>query len=471
MMKARHETHQLLWIKRALVNGSNLSPIARRKLYIKTVLLTLALIWLLVLVILFITPTRYTSKWVLILPGAGAGAMVSLDSIGQASSSSSSPYLSSAIDPRENYKAIALSDILLSTTAKELNITASALGMPKLKLPSQTGLMEFTINAATPELAEKKAWALYQHLQIMLSQLRTDEILIRENGVRIGLEGFASKVKQSQSNILAFQSKTGLVSLDQFKEVALTIERLRQSQVNLRAKLEGGLASQHLLESSLSLTASQSADLLKLKNDQLFQQLLLKYTESSSLLVSLSGNFAQQHPQVLTAKTEQKVMLNALNSRCQKLLLRCDPQLMVILSVDDIDGRAELMQKLINFATENAGFSDELASLTEQIDLWETRLKHSNDDAAKLEDLHRDHQLATAVFTSAIAKIDVGKADIFSAYPLLQLFSPPSRPEKADKLGFILTLIGGIAASIMVIAGLSILWIRKPLLQRILTNE
>lgn len=156
MMKARHETHQLLWIKRALVNGSNLSPIARRKLYIKTVLLTLALIWLLVLVILFITPTRYTSKWVLILPGAGAGAMVSLDSIGQASSSSSSPYLSSAIDPRENYKAIALSDILLSTTAKELNITASALGMPKLKLPSQTGLMEFTINAATPELAEKK---------------------------------------------------------------------------------------------------------------------------------------------------------------------------------------------------------------------------------------------------------------------------------------------------------------------------
>ncbi|MDH1470347.1 exopolysaccharide biosynthesis protein [Shewanella sp. GD03713] len=470
-MKASQEGYPLLWLKRALVNGSSLPAPARRKLYLKTVLSALAVIWLITGLVIVITPTRYTCKWVLILPGAGAGAVVSLDSLGQASSSSSSPYLSSAIDPRENYKAIALSDKLLSDAAAQLDLKASALGTPKLKLPSQTGLMEFSISANSAELAEQKAWAHYRTLQGTLSHLRIDEIHIRENGVRMGLESFADKVHQSQANIVAFQSETGLVSLDQFKEVAVTIEHLRQSQVNLTAKLNGGLASQQLLEADLSLTATQSTDLLKLKNDQLFQQLLLKYTESTALLVGLNGHYGEQHPQVLSAKTEQKTMLDALHSRCQKLLARCDPKLMLILSVDDIDGRAALMQKLINITTENEGLAHELTSLSTQIDEWETRLKHSNDDAAKLEDLHRDHQLATAVFTSAIAKIDVGKADIFSAYPLLQLFAAPTRPEKPDKLGLILTLVGGIAASMMVIVGLSILWIRKPILQKILTND
>ena len=464
----KHHPSQLLWLKRAAVKGSNLPINARRWVYIKTAIGALVLIWSLVTLTLTMTQTRYESEWLLILPGAGAGTMVNLDSIGQATSTSSSPYSSSAIDPRENYKALSMSRVLLNEAAKTINISPSAMGKPKLKLPNQTGLMQFTISSSTAQEAQDKAWAHYRNLQALLSRLRNDETHQRESGVKTGLEGFANKVSQSQHKILSFQSQTGLVSLDQFKELALTIERLRHSKVNMVSKLQGVIASQKTLEMHLSLNAKQAADLLKLKNDQLYQQLLVIYTQATTTLAEYSGRYGEKHPQVMTQKHQQSALFSALQKRCKILLGYQDDVLMLKLSADDIDGRAQLMRQLLTLSTEAEGLSQEINSLSVQIDTWDTRLEDSNDDAAKLEDLHRDHELATAVFTSALAKLDIGKADIYSAYPLIQLLAPPSLPERPNKLSTILALLGGIISSIFCLAGLSILWVRKPILQKIL---
>ncbi|WP_083700001.1 exopolysaccharide biosynthesis protein [Shewanella sp. UCD-KL12] len=468
-MKKSNEPKQLLWLKRAALKGSSLPVNARRWVYIKTAVAALAVIWTLVFITLAVTPTKFVSKWTLILPGAGAGALVSLDSIGQASSSSTSPYLSSAIDPRENYKALSMSQTLIDAAAKTINISSSTMTKPKLKLPNQTGIMQFSINSKTAIDAQNKAWAHYHSLQALLSQLREDEIHQRENGVKMGIDGFAQKVSQSQSKILDFQSQIGLVSLDQFKEVALTLERLRHNEVNMTSKLQGVIASQKMLEMHLSLNARQAADLLKLKNDQIYQQLLVIYTQATAKLAEFGGRYGSKHPQVVTQTQQQQALFNAMKKRCEILLGYQDDTLMLMLSADDIDGRAQLMQQLLSLTTEAEGLSQEIRSLKEQIAQWDIRLAHSNDDAAKLGDLHREHQVATAVFTSALAKMDIGKADIYSAYPLLQLLAPPSLPTKENKVAQILTLLGGVVASIFSLAGLCIMWIRKPILQKILT--
>ncbi|MBW8185239.1 GumC family protein [Shewanella nanhaiensis] len=464
----KHHPSQLLWLRRAAVKGSSLPVNARRWVYIKTAIGALTLIWSLVTLVLVMSPTRFESKWTLILPGAGAGALVNLDSIGQATSTNSSPYASSAIDPRENYKALSMSSVLINAAAKTIKIPNYKMGKPKLKLPNQTGLMQFTISGPSAEGAQEKAWAHYHSLQALLSRLRDDETQQRENGVKVGLDGFANKVSQSQDKILSFQSQIGLVSLDQFKELALTIERLRHNRVNMVSKLQGVIASQKMLEMHLSLNAKQAADLLKLKNDQLYQQLLVIYTQATTTLAEFSGRYGKKHPQVMTQKHQQDALFQALKKRCKILLGYQDDVLMLKLSADDIDGRAQLMRQLISLNTEAEGLNQEIKSLTTQIAAWDTRLEDSNDDAAKLEDLHREHQLATAVFTSALAKLDIGKADIYSAYPLIQLLAPPSLPEKPNKLSTILALLGGIISSIFCLAGLSILWVRKPILQKIL---
>ena len=66
--------------------------------------------------------------------------------------------------------------------------------------------------------------------------------------------------------------------------------------------------------------------------------------------------------------------------------------------------------------------------------------------------------------------MDVGKADIYSSFPLVQLMSAPTLAESTDKLAILLALVGGFAASISIIAGMGMLWIRKPMLQKILTK-
>lgn len=460
----------LLWIKRLLVDGSQMPVKERKSAYLKLTFTLLASIWLLVLLFVFVTPSRYVSQWTLILPGAGAGAVVSLDSIGQANSSASSPYLSTAIDPRINYKSIATSKTLLNAAAKTMNIKNSEFIKPKLKLPSQTGLMQFSIKSTSAEDAQQRGWAHYHSLQALLSQLRNDEVQQREDAIRVGMASFANKVSLTQSKLLEFQSEHGLVTLDQFKELALTMERLRHNQVNLESEYQGVIASQKMLEIHLSLTPKQAAGLLTLKNDQLFQQLLIGYTNVTAKLTEYSSRYGKRHPQVVTHRDEQKSILAAISKRCQVLLGYTDKRLMLMLSADDLDGRAQLMQQLLTLDTQAKGLKRQIGSLSQQIHDWDHRLYDSNDDAAKLEDLQREHQVATAVFTSALAKMDVGKADIYSSFPLVQLMSAPTLSESSDKLSSLLALVGGLAASISIIAGMGMLWIRKPMLQKILTN-
>ncbi|PKG56613.1 exopolysaccharide biosynthesis protein [Shewanella sp. GutDb-MelDb] len=471
MMEKKQSIRPLLWMKRLFVDGSMMPIKQRKSAYLKLTFTLVACIWLLVLLFILMTPSRYVSQWTLILPGAGAGAVVSLDSIGQANSSASSPYLSTAIDPRINYQSIATSKTILNAAAKTMNIKNSAFTKPKLKLPNQTGLMQFSIKAATAQDAQQRAWAHYHSLQALLSLLRNDEVQQREDAIRVGMASFANKVSFTQSKLLEFQSDHGLVSLDQFKELALTMERLKHSKVTLVSEYQGIIASQKMLEIHLSLSPKQAAGLLTLKNDQLFQQLLVSYTNVTAKLTEYSSRYGKRHPQVVTHRNEQKSILAAISKRCKVLLGYADKRLMLMISVDDLDGRAQLMQQLITLDTQAKGLNRRIASLTQQIHDWDHRLYDSNDDAAKLEDLQREHQVATAVFTSALAKMDVGKADIYSSFPLIQLMSAPTMPEASDKLAILLALVGGFAASISLIAGMGMLWIRKPILQKILMND
>ncbi|MEZ9198456.1 GumC family protein [Shewanella sp. 10N.286.54.B9] len=460
----------LLWLKRLFVDGSQMSAKERRNAYLKMSFTLLTSVWLLVILFVLLSPSRYVSTWTLILPGAGAGAVVSLDSVGQANSSVSSPYLSSAIDPRVNYKSIATSRTLLNAAAKTMNIKNSEFTKPKLKLPNQTGLMQFSIKSNSAEDAQQRGWAHYHSLQALLSQLRNDEVQQREDAIRVGMASFANKVSLTQEKLLEFQSEHGLVTLDQFKELALTMERLRHNRVNLESEYQGVIASQKMLEIHLSLTPKQAAGLLTLKNDQLFQQLLIGYTNVTAKLTEYSSRYGKRHPQVVTHRDEQKSILAAISKRCMVLLGYTDKRLMLMLSADDLDGRAQLMQQLLTLDTQAKGLKRQIGSLSQQIHDWDHRLYDSNDDAAKLEDLQREHQVATAVFTSALAKMDVGKADIYSSFPLVQLMSAPTLAESTDKLAMLLALVGGFAASISIIAGMGMLWIRKPMLQKILTN-
>ena len=60
----------------------------------------------LALAFLTLSPKSYRSGFTLILPGAGSGVSVNLDSLGQATSNTASPFGSQSLRPTENYKRL-----------------------------------------------------------------------------------------------------------------------------------------------------------------------------------------------------------------------------------------------------------------------------------------------------------------------------------------------------------------------------
>ncbi|WP_025823288.1 GumC family protein [Shewanella marina] len=429
--------------------------------YLLTNILALIVIWLIAIVLIIMTPSNYISRWTLILPGVGSGTQISLDNLGQASSSTSSPYASSAIDPRENYKAIALSDRLLMSLAQQFKLGNQQTVAPNLKLPYQTGLMEFSLTASDPKQAQQIAQAHITQLQTILELLRQDEISQKEQGVQLSLKSFNDNLERTQQALIEFKTRKGLVSEAQFKEVTLNIEKLKLNKSNMQATLQGNNAKILMLEKQLKINSRQAADILSLKNDQLFRQLLVQYSELHTQSIQLSRKVGPKHPKMVNLSLDKQSIFEAMQHRCLILLGYNNDSLMLLISDNIQDHRAELMQQLLEFNTESQGLNAQLKSLDKEIEIRQNELNQDQQDSTELAELNRAHQLATTVLTSAIAKMDIGKADIYAAYPLLQVLAMPSTPNAPDKTPIYIIILAAIVASIIALIGCRLLWLRK----------
>jgi uncharacterized protein involved in exopolysaccharide biosynthesis len=454
--------------RRLLSQGSGLSRPRRVALYLGIALAVLTVIWTPVGLFVLLKPTGYTSTWALILPGSGAGHAVSLESVGQATATVSSPYTSHSVDPKVNYKAVAESNPVLAAAAGSLGMTVEAFGKPRIKLVDQTALMNFRVSGATPEEAHAKSTALYGALQAELERLRRDEMVRREAGITEMLSGFSEKLRGAQQRILDYQSQAQIVSLEQFNELTLSLERRRSQMHDLEARRAGLLGQIEALRGALATSPEAATSLLDLQQDALFRQLAADWAEASALLARHRARWGARHEKVVGAREDEKELHAALVRRARTLA----PSIEVDTDRLVAQGTSEpaLYRRLVELFTEQRGLDAELASLRLSITDQERLLERSTTDAANLEDLKRRHQVATAVFTTALAKADIGKSDRFSSYPLVQLLAEPTVPDEPDTLARNLALIGAAAGSLFSLFGLFLLWIRKPFFQRLLKN-
>ena len=78
--------------------------------------------------------------------------------------------------------------------------------------------------------------------------------------------------------------------------------------------------------------------------------------------------------------------------------------------------------------------------------------------------------MAEAVFASAIARSESKKTDVYASYPLIQVLENPSLPERPSSPNKKLSIAAGIAATLMLLIGLTLAWVRNPLISRLLKN-
>ena len=192
--------------------------------YFKLAGVVLSSVWLLAAAFVAKAPAAYLSEWTLVLPDRSESSSLALSEIGNASFSQSSPFGNIGQNPLLTYQSFATSPIVLKDAAERLEISASELGTPRIKLIPQTPLMEFQIKGDSPEQANAKGEAIIAALEAKLQILREDELHAREKHRKKALETYDNELGNSRRAVLNHQSSTSLVTTDQFDVLATNIE-------------------------------------------------------------------------------------------------------------------------------------------------------------------------------------------------------------------------------------------------------
>lgn len=450
------------------IPDSHLKSLANRgrwQFYLTLGLITNAAIWISALLYLKFVPPTYTSHSAIAVPGEGSSVNVNLPNIGEASYQNSTPYSGgSTQDPRENYKFIAESQPILKAAAKHLSMSPQQFGKPQIKLVVNSAIMEVNFKGTSPKEAQNKSLAFYQAFETKLDRIRTQGISRRDIAFQTTLNTSRTKLEIAQKRLSSYKVYSGLNSSDRLRELLESIEQLRKQRAEVLAQQQQ--ASDRLKQISLDLNSSAQlvADALTLKTDRVFQQNLQDYSETKAALDVLSSKFLPNAPMIIEQEAKSEAAEKALLNRSQFLLGRqigLANLRQLNLSSNSDSAREQLFQQLMAVRADRTGLQGQAQRLDEQIIQFEDRLKKLTEQENTLDALKRDVEVAKAVFSSNIAKLDLGKSNIFGSYPLMEIVTEPTLADTPSWPRQEFILIGTTLCSLFVSTGLGLYWLRQ----------
>lgn len=465
LTKASQE-RRLIRLWRLVRNG--LPSAGRYKRYIVSMAPVLAAIWVATGAYLLLVPDTYRSEFSLILPGSGVGSSLNVESIGQAQGSANSAFSSSTLSPTESYKQLLSADVTLRAAARLAGENGDSFPEPAIKLIDQTNLIHVTLPGSSPEQAKKRADALQSAFLAQLDVLRADEANKRELSDVKHLAELSEKVQAAQRKLIAFQASHGLATLDQFNSRIAAVDTLRDKErdVRLQARQFAGTAGR--LSGSLRSSTRSADTAMRLRGDPVFQQLVERYAASNAQASEKAGTLGNQHADLAKANSERDELRSALVRRGRQLTGLSDAAIMSGVDLQLADGRSNLMQSMTLQDAQAAGASAALVEIRGDLARAQAQSPKLIAQASELADLQRDHRVAEAVFSSALARIDTNKQDPFASYPLVQTLAAPSLPKAPSSPSLVIALAGALAATMLALLAFALLWLRQPILEPIL---
>ncbi len=432
--------------------------------------LSIGALWLLAAAYLLFAPVSFASRFTLILPGSGSGGTINVDSIGQASSVTASPFSSSTLSPTENYKRLLMSDVVRDAAGRLLHEAPGAFPEPVIKLIDQTNLIEVTVKGRSADAATARANALRGAFLARLDALRSDESARREASDRTHIEALENKVRDAQRRLLAFQGATGLVSLDQFNNRVAALDTLQDRERQARTLLRQEAAASRQLAASLHISIDDARRAMLVRADPLFQSLLARYAVLSTDRTEKAATLGDRHAEMAELQAGSTALRSALVVRGQMLTGLSGATLLAFADLAVTEGRARMFETMVAGNAQAAGQRAAVGEIRAQIAHQTATSATLVQQAATLTDLVRDLRVAEAVFSSALARLDTNKSDSFASYPLVQTLEEPSVPRSRASPSLPLALAGAIGASFFILFGLGLLWLRQPIIQKLLPN-
>lgn len=428
--------------------------------YVAGAVLSILAVWALAAVYLVFTPKVYTSRWTLIVPGAGQNTTVSLDSIGQSTTSVNSPYASVSLSPRVVYKELATSDHIRSEVARKLGISFGEVGRPRIKLIDETSLMMFELSGPTAEKAHKKALVWMEVFNAQLDALRHDELAKRSMAVTANISSYKAAVEQARQKITDIQVASGLVSITQFNEQVASLAQTRRRIADLTGEVERLKEEQARLVSRLSIDPSQASAALRLASDPGLVKVIAEYSETNGLYAFEQRRLGPENPQLLQIAARRDAATSKLQRAIEAFGIADSEKVLPVL-VANLTHQSDLLHLMLKTEAQISGRAEELQTITDEKKRIEAEIATLSSAAAKLEDSRKDLLLAEAVYSSALARVDTSKSDIYGAYPILQMVVPPSLPDGHDQPRKLYALAGGLGGTLFLALAWGLIWVQS----------
>jgi len=376
----------------------------------------------------------YKTSWVILLPGTERASTINLDNLGEARSNGSNAYGSVSISPKNTYKEIALSDAVINSAAERYGVEAVAFSKPKITLIDQTPAMKFTLIGESEEELAYRATLYNDTFHATLDELRTNEIERNYQGIENNLADAKQRLADARQAIVNHQNESNFISEKQFQRWMDDAEGLRTEQT--KTEIEASRLEATLVTAlyQLGISSEQAEGMLLLLSNPSIQSNLRKLiSEQITKQIDLRSQYAEENP--LRKKIDREVA--ALSRELHNALKDVpnieninDARLFALLSNDAANTIQSIASSLATFD----GLNAQSKALKEQQQQYQQRIRAHTQDAATLADLQRDHQIAEAIFSSALAKLDTSRLDIYATYPLTQLLTQPGGTITRDRL-------------------------------------
>jgi uncharacterized protein involved in exopolysaccharide biosynthesis len=431
--------------------------------YLVVALASYLVVTLLILLYLNKDPS-FTSDMEMVLPGTGSSNSVSLDNVGQIVSQTSTPFTGGSFNPRVNYKEMLSSRGVRARAAEKLHISLEELGEPKIKLTEQTSIISLSMNANDQGVAQAKTLALYEALQDELSNLRADEVLRRDKSTNHVLDQYRERMNITRNAIVDFQQRSIVVSTDQMDQLVRTLSGIKEKRLYVKAEAKQLEEYIHQLSAELGVSPKLAGQAFALQSDVEFRAYMTELKESITQLTEYSSRWGVNHPKVKTQQKRVNFTRIAINERSSEMYGVNSSEIFNSLNLDLNPKRAELFADLIDAYAKHKGQYSMFIDLGQSMVHLSDQLKIYSREIVELERLQREFNMAEAIFTSAAARLEASKADIFASYPVLQMLASPSYPMEQDSLRNIIALLAAIVGFVFITFGLLVLSQRNKLI-------
>jgi len=412
----------------------------------------------------------FSSDMALVLPGSGLSSSFQIGDIGQANTQTKSPFAGASFNPRVNYKEMLKSREVIAKASKEVAMALEIFGLPKVKLTEQTSIIEVDVTANSGRLAKEKAWALYYALQDHLDTLRSDEARRRDLSITNVLGQYRTRLNHTRNALIEFQQRALLVDGQQVTELMTTLSDLKAKVLFSRAQLKQRNDFVQQLSFDLGVSPSLAGKAFALQTDTQFRGHLKELDASSQEFSDFRSKWGQHHPKVKASLKRVEYARASAFKRSSSVLGDVTAGQLHSVNLEASPDRSRLFSELLNSYAELQGQGAEIKELEASQSRLDDKLRIYARELKELERLQREHELAQAVFTSAAARLEASKSDVFASYPVVQLLTSPNEPIQQQSPNIIIGILGLIAGFIFITTALLIVWQRSYLVKRLLAQ-